>query len=602
MSHAAPPQAALQEALGHLHAGNTGAAEAVLTAQLQAQPGDSNALHLMGLIRMQQQRFGEAENLLARSLQISPNHAPARLNYGRALTMVGRDADAIQAFFAVVEKQPDMGEARLELGNALHRMDRTAEAEPHLRVAVETMPRAPLARLGLGAALLDLNKDSEAAEHLEQGLALTRDPAQRAQLQNNLAVARVRLHRNEAALESIAEAQRVSPTFQYLDGVKSQLLQRLNRNEEALALLGTLLQREPENPGLHYGYNSLLYRLGRNGDLFKSFDAAPRSRALLMSKGAMLAKMERFVEAQDIFAELVAAHPGDPAVISHASTTLTALKRYDEAVALLDGAMKAMPGNPLLIGHMSHTLIVSDAPERAAALSQQAMALEPNNQSHIALLATAWRLMGDPRHDDVMGYDRFVRVFDLDPPRGFSDMESFNAELAGYLDTLHPDTREYFDQSLRFGTQTPEQIFGGGHRLVDLLQERLTEAVNRYIAELPGDSAHPFTGKRRSGFAYSGSWSSRLRDSGFHMDHIHPSGWISSCYYVAVPDAVKDESQKQGWIKFGQPTMRQDLPALHSVQPRPGRLVLFPSFMWHGTNPFRAASPRTTIAFDVVPT
>jgi tetratricopeptide (TPR) repeat protein len=289
-------------------------------------------------------------------------------------------------------------------------------------------------------------------------------------------------------------------------------------------------------------------------------------------------------------------------VLSHASTSLTALKRYDEAVDLLDSALKTMPDNTLLLGHLAHTLIMRDTPERAAALSQQAMALEPNNQSHVALLTTAWRLMGDARHEETMGYDKFVRIFDLEPPRGFSDMDGFNTELAGYLETLHPDTREYFDQSLRFGTQTPEQIFGAGHRLVDLLQERLSEAVARYIAELPADAAHPFTGKRRGGFAYSGSWSSRLRDSGFHLDHIHPAGWISSCYYVAVPDAVKDETEKQGWIKFGQPTMRQDLAPLRSVQPRPGRLVLFPSYMWHGTNPFRAASPRTTIAFDVVPT
>jgi hypothetical protein len=37
------------------------------------------------------------------------------------------------------------------------------------------------------------------------------------------------------------------------------------------------------------------------------------------------------------------------------------------------------------------------------------------------------------------------------------------------------------------------------------------------------------------------------------------------------------------------------------VQPRVGTLVLFPSYMWHGTVPFRSTQARTTIAFDVVP-
>ena len=38
-----------------------------------------------------------------------------------------------------------------------------------------------------------------------------------------------------------------------------------------------------------------------------------------------------------------------------------------------------------------------------------------------------------------------------------------------------------------------------------------------------------------------------------------------------------------------------------AIQPKPGRLVLFPSYMWHGTIPFHADAVRTTIAFDVVP-
>jgi hypothetical protein len=87
------------------------------------------------------------------------------------------------------------------------------------------------------------------------------------------------------------------------------------------------------------------------------------------------------------------------------------------------------------------------------------------------------------------------------------------------------------------------------------------------------------------------------------VNHIHPQGWISSCYYVAVPKAVEDEKERQGWIKFGEPTFDVALkePIRRAIKPRPGRLVLFPSYMWHGTVPFRDAQPRTTIAFDIVP-
>jgi hypothetical protein len=180
-------------------------------------------------------------------------------------------------------------------------------------------------------------------------------------------------------------------------------------------------------------------------------------------------------------------------------------------------------------------------------------------------------------------------------------MADFNAELADYLACLHPPTREFINQSLRGGTQTRGVIFNAGHDLVDRLQTCISETVRRYIAEMGADPAHPFLSRRRKDFAYSGSWSSRLKDCGYHVNHFHPAGWISSCYYVGVPEVAKDEAALQGWIKFGEPPFETGLGIRRAVQPVAGRLVLFPSYMWHGTIPFHGEQVRTTIAFDAVP-
>jgi hypothetical protein len=154
---------------------------------------------------------------------------------------------------------------------------------------------------------------------------------------------------------------------------------------------------------------------------------------------------------------------------------------------------------------------------------------------------------------------------------------------------------------LRGGTQTRGSLFAAGHPLVARLQRRFDQAVQRYIAELHGAETHPLLARRGKGFSYSGSWSSRLSDCGFHVNHIHPEGWISSCYYAGVPDVVRDGEGRQGWIKFGEPAFDHGLEWRRALQPAPGRLVLFPSYMWHGTIAFRAPTARTTIAFDVVP-
>jgi hypothetical protein len=122
-------------------------------------------------------------------------------------------------------------------------------------------------------------------------------------------------------------------------------------------------------------------------------------------------------------------------------------------------------------------------------------------------------MLEDGRDEALNGYDTLVRSFDLEPPEGFSDMANFNAELDRALDRLHHGTGEYLGQSLRGGTQTPDNLFGAGHGLIEKLQARIDQTVERYIAEIEEDAAHPFL--------------SRLRDSGFHVKHLHPLGWLS---------------------------------------------------------------------------
>ena len=91
----------------------------------------------------------------------------------------------------------------------------------------------------------------------------------------------------------------------------------------------------------------------------------------------------------------------------------------------------------------------------------------------------------------------------------------------------------------------------------------------------------------------------RLTGEGFHVNHVHPAGWISSAFYVALPEAAMSGDGPCGWLSIGEPTeLGLDLPPIRLIEPKPGRLVLFPSTMWHGTRPF-AAGERLTVAFDV---
>jgi hypothetical protein len=105
---------------------------------------------------------------------------------------------------------------------------------------------------------------------------------------------------------------------------------------------------------------------------------------------------------------------------------------------------------------------------------------------------------------------------------------------------------------------------------------------------------------------FAGAWSVRLWSSGKHVTHMHPEGWMSSAFYVALPPSLgtpRADGGQAGYIQFGQPPdeLGLGLPPRRVVQPRPGRLALFPSYFWHGTVPFEDDAPRMTVAFDMQP-
>ena len=78
-------------------------------------------------------------------------------------------------------------------------------------------------------------------------------------------------------------------------------------------------------------------------------------------------------------------------------------------------------------------------------------------------------------------------------------------------------------------------------------------------------------------------------------------GWISSAFYVSVPEPNAMGPAPAGHFHFGAPPpeLGLDLAPYATIAPEPCHLVLFPSTMWHGTVPF-AAGERLNIAFDVV--
>ena len=602
-------QQVLATATNALQRGDLGGAEAALAPFFRGQMATTpDLLNIAGTLRMNQGRHDEAAGLFRQATKAAPREPIFTFNLGMTLSRLGQKEEAETALRMTLQHKRDFLPALFELGALLHRTGRLDEAEKNIRQVLRLTPVHAHAEqahtlLALAAVLVDAGRPAEAEVASRKGLAIAAQPRLKAQLYLQLAQALRRQRKDNEALAAIESAEAADASLPGLARHRAETLQNLERFDETLAILEKEIVRTPADPGLHLDYNALLYQLGRNEKFLKSYDRVPQSRELLLGKAYLLAREKHHAEAHAIYAELQAREPNDRLAAIGVAQVLTMMGRYTEAIGAFDAVLARHGDETKLLSIAAEPALLNGDPQKAASLCERGLANNPNASSCLAMLSIASRMMEDGRDEAINRYDSLVRIFDLEPPPGYSDMASFNAELNASLDRLHPKTREFIDQSLRGGTQTPHHLFPAGLPLVSLLKNRIDEAVARYIAEMDEDMAHPLLSQRRKDFRYSGSWSSRLQDRGFHVNHFHPDGWISSCYYVSVPEVVEDETAKQGWLKFGEPAFDAALkqPIRRAIQPVPGRLVLFPSYMWHGTVPFHDKAARTTIAFDVVP-
>ncbi len=229
---------------------------------------------------------------------------------------------------------------------------------------------------------------------------------------------------------------------------------------------------------------------------------------------------------------------------------------------------------------------IAQAAKRAEAL----YAARPSDQHATALLAVAWRLAGDPRYASLYDYDRLVKTYRITPPEGWSGLEEYLRDLGDALDAIHGPLTHPVGQSLRHGSQTLRGLQDYPDPAIRALFDAIDAPIRAHIAAL---------GEPGQDYGFGGAWSVRLNGGGFHINHIHPEGWLSSAFYVRLPEKMEGQ---QGWLKFGQPGPPTSPPLEpdHLVKPESGLLALFPSNMWHGTVPFDSGDKRLSCAFDIV--
>ncbi len=597
-------ETAYADAARLFQAGRLAEAEACLRPWLDSNFPDGRLHGLAGFIRVRSGAPQAAMVSLRRARELIPEEPVFALALGDALMALDQPAEAQLAYRAALSLDPKRIPAVIGLARALAGQGRDAAAIAELTARIARGERDHTLLIACAEMQTTAGLQDEAIASWEMAV---RAHPKSAVAWHNLAAAYGDIGRYDASESAARRALAVSTANPATLLVLARALQGLGRLDAAETAFRDVLRLSPSSVDPHRDLAQLIWM--RTGDL-RAAGASLRT-ALKFNPGhapliQALAKLHQFADdadgAQTLLTDAINSKSDpDPHLVVQAADLMLARGQADDALVLAERAVRMAPTLGRIQVTLADCLLGVGEGARAAAICETLLTRDPDDQVVLARLASAWRLTGDDRYHQLYDYKRYVRPYTIEAPTGWSSLADYLKDLSAALVAVHGFTTHPFDQSLRHGSQTSENLERSENPAIKAFFKAIEAPIREHMEHLRPDTQG--LGRRYLGdYVLSGTWSVYLRPKGFHVDHVHPMGWLSSAFYVETPTAPP-EAPQAGWIKFGEPgtPTRPKFAAEHYVQPKPGTLVLFPSYMWHGTVPFTSDERRLTIAFDVRP-
>jgi uncharacterized protein (TIGR02466 family) len=302
-------------------------------------------------------------------------------------------------------------------------------------------------------------------------------------------------------------------------------------------------------------------------------------------------------DAEKTFRDLIGKRPRQPQAWLGLGNALSALSRLDEAEDAYRRVLIDMPMLTQCWVNLGMVLLRGGRRPEALEAFRKALSIKPGNQSALAALSAV-------APDDagaLLDYDTIL--IDRPLPVAVAEPSGFNAALAAEVLAQPVQQKDPVHKTTRGGFQTGNLVLSDTPALAAFiaalrveLQQRIDTMAQRYAT-----ANHPLAGSKPERWRLN-LWATVLEAEGHQEPHLHPAGWLSGVYYVALP-AVDDSSQA-GWIELGRPPsimQLADIPAVELRQPKVGSMLTFPSYLHHRTLPHASQQPRISLAFDVIP-
>jgi tetratricopeptide (TPR) repeat protein len=263
------PAAQCEAGHRHLQAGQPLEAQLCCQRLLAADPNHASALHLMGLIVLQNKQYDHALAWITRAIAQDPK--PEYLaSLGATLSRHGRHEEALKAFDKAVQLKPDDAVLWKQLGDALLQLQRYDHALLGFQHVLKLNPRNQDAAYKSGVLLHDAGRFEEAVANLDLCDELLPNHAPTLQAR---ARALFSLRKFEQALSDNLRANTLqSNNADTLNNIGA-CLQSIGREQEALTWFDRARERLPDSIEILNNQASILGQLQRFEEALALYDA-----------------------------------------------------------------------------------------------------------------------------------------------------------------------------------------------------------------------------------------------------------------------------------------------------------------------------------------
>jgi tetratricopeptide (TPR) repeat protein len=259
----------LQEAVGLHQQVRLADAEKTYNRVLKILPNQFDALHLLGVLKLQSGKAGEAQRLITAALKVDARSPDAWANLGMVQAALKNLTEALASFDQALARAPGHIEALNNRGNLLLDLKRAPEALTCFEQILARQPNHLPARVNRANAWLELGRHEQAIAEYDAVLALH---AAQPKVWFNRASALMRLGRAADALTSFERALSFAPDHVEAMNGRGLALQSLGRHEEALASYRKAIATNKDFADAHFNEALALLTLGDYRGGFPKFE------------------------------------------------------------------------------------------------------------------------------------------------------------------------------------------------------------------------------------------------------------------------------------------------------------------------------------------